>query len=123
MIRKWWAETEKGRGLLVWEYYLRGCYVDAVWFPEHSECGEHSGPEAARNHPIAGKRIFICEAKIQLTPELIGQALVYASFARREAADVLGVTIFAESGSHHLQLAARDFGLRVVMPDASADGA
>jgi hypothetical protein len=60
----------------------------------------------------------LCEAKLRLTPELIGQALVYGSFARRLGAKVQSIVIFAEKGSESLQEAAKELGLEVVMARA-----
>jgi hypothetical protein len=100
LIRRWWHEQHAGRGLMVWEYYLRGCYLDGMWFPEALAVGaEEPGLNAPSKFPIAGKRVTLCEAKVRLTPELIGQALVYASFARGLGALVERVVIFAKTGS------------------------
>ena len=119
LIRRWWHEQHAARGLMVWEYYLNGCYVDAVWFHDHSATGtEEQGLKAPIRFPIIGKPIVLCEAKVRLTPELIGQALVYGSFARRLGADVAGIVIFAKSGSHALVTAAEDLGLQVVLSEA-----
>ena len=106
----------------MWEYYLRGCYLDAVWFPDTAGSGEeYAGTNAASKYPISGRDVILCEAKIRLTPELIGQAVVYNSFAHREGARVRFVAIFAETGSDHLRIAADDLGLKVVLDNRTME--
>ena len=64
LVRRWWREVQGARGLLVWEYYLEGCYLDAVWFPEASEARvEASGMRAPIAHPLDGRPVVLCEAK------------------------------------------------------------
>jgi hypothetical protein len=116
LIRRWWQEKHGGRGRLVWEYYLGDCYLDAMWFPDVPEEGaEFSGKRAAKAFPIAGQSVVLCEAKVRLTPELVGQALLYGALARRAGADVRGITIFAESAKPAFVAAASDLGLEVVV--------
>ncbi|MEO8380272.1 MAG: hypothetical protein ABI779_11465 [Acidobacteriota bacterium] len=117
LIRRWWVEKKRSQGLLAWEYYLRGCYVDAVWFPDVDDSDEVFGTGMPLKYPINGKVIVLCEAKIRLTPELIGQALVYKSFAVREGAILREARIFADTGSDHLRTAACDLGLEVEIQD------
>ena len=105
---------------MVWEYYLAGCYLDAVWFPEaNGRENEASGLRAAARFPIAVVPVVLCEAKLRLTPELIGQALVYGAFARRIGANVRSIVIFAETArGSDLKAAAEDLGLTVVLPQS-----
>ena len=104
MIRRWWHETHQARGRLVWEYYIEGRYVDAIWFPNADEDGvEHSGLEAPKSFPIDGEEIVICEAKRVLNPELIGQAIVYTHLARKAGATVRETIVFAEIASRGMQ--------------------
>ena len=116
LIRRWWQEVHRGRGALVWEYYLGNCYLDAMWFPDTQNGGEFPGVGAPAAFPILGVPVVLCEAKRRLTAELIGQALVYRSFARRAGADVRSTTIFAETAHPEFKLAAEDLGLEVVLP-------
>jgi len=120
LIRKWWHEVHDARGRVVWEYYLGDCYLDAMWFPEASGRGtEISGLGGSARFPIAGVPVVLCEAKVRLTPELVGQALVYGSFARRIGADVRSIFIFAETArGSAFKTAAEDLGLNVVLPQA-----
>src|SRR5581483_9181288 len=116
LIRRWWNEVHGARGRLVWEYYLGDYYLDAMWFPEASERGiEHSGVGAPTLFPISGVPVVLCEAKLRLTPELIGQALVYGSFARRAGARVQSIVIFANEARPAFEAAAADLGLTVVV--------
>ena len=99
LIRGWWHEEQGAKGRLVWEYYLGDCYLDAMWFPDAAATGEEQpGTGAPKRFPLAGAGVVLCEAKQRLTPELIGQALVYGVFARRGGAEVRSTVIFAESG-------------------------
>lgn len=117
LSRQWWHECHQAHGRIVWEYYLGDCYLDAMWFPEASEHGvEAPGVGAPIKYPIAGARVVLCEAKLKLTPELIGQALVYGSLARRAGAYLLSIVIFAEQAQPTLMAAACDLGLEVVVP-------
>jgi hypothetical protein len=117
LIRRWWHH-QGGGGLLVWEYYLAGCYLDAVWFPEHpTAAGEQPGTRTAAKFPIEGRSVVLCEAKIRLTPELIGQALVYKTFAEKAGANVTRTVIFAREGRTELRIAAEKLGLEVVLLD------
>src|SRR5580765_8452637 len=108
LIRRWWHEQHNAQGRIVWEYCLEGCYADAIWFPDASEDGaEEPGRDTARRFPLAGVRIFLCEAKGTLTPELVGQALVYSEFARRAGARLEGTVVLSESGNAQMQEVAR----------------
>ena len=117
LIRRWWHQVHNARGCLVWEYYLGDCYLDAMWFPEAKEQGtEVSGIGAPTNYPISGMPVVLCEAKLRLTPELIGQALVYGVFARRAGAEVTSIVVFAETARPAFAAAAEELGLKVVLP-------
>jgi hypothetical protein len=117
LIRRWWHEKQGARGHIVWEYYLSGCYLDAIWFPESDDHGsEYPGLSAPAKFPIAGAPVVLCEAKVRLNPELIGQALVYGTFARRAGADVRSIMVFAETAPPAIRLAGEDLGLEVVLP-------
>ena len=116
LIRQWWHEEHGAKGRLVWEYYLSDCYLDAMWFPDADvEREEHAGTGAPRRFPLAGAGVVLCEAKHRLTPELIGQALVYSVFARRAGAEVRSTVIFAQAGGDAFKTAAEALGLRVVL--------
>ena len=116
LIRRWWHEVEHARGRLVWEYYLEGRYVDAVWFPGAPGAGEEcDGKNAPARFPLNGAEVVLCEAKRTLSPELVGQALVYAVFAVRARAQLRETIVFAETGDEAMRSAARDLGLTVVV--------
>jgi hypothetical protein len=116
LIRRWWQEDQGGHGRLVWEYYLGDCYLDAMLFPDAiDDVGEHPGTAGPSRFPIAGQRVVLCEAKLKLTPELIGQALTYSVFAKRAGALVSDTVIFARSGRLAFVSAAQELGLRVVV--------
>ena len=55
------------------------------------------------------------QAKLELTPELVGQALVYRQFALYAGALVRETLVFAEKGSASMRRAALDLGLTVVV--------
>jgi hypothetical protein len=117
LIRRWWHQVHGARGRLVWEYYLGDCYLDAMWFPEAVDDGaEYPGVGAPVKFPFAGLRVVLCEAKLRLTPELVGQALMYGAFARRAGADVRSIVIFAQDARPAFVSAAGDHGLQVVLP-------
>ena len=117
LIRRWWHEVHAARGRLVWEYYLGDCYLDAMWFPEADEtAAEYPGTSAPTRFPIAGATVVLCEAKLRLTPELVGQALMYGTFARRAGAEISSMVIFAETGKPAFVSAAKELGLEVVLP-------
>src|SRR5262249_11469636 len=114
MIRRWWHEEHSARGRLVWEYHLEGRFLDAVWFPDATDgAGEATGLRAAATHPIGGQPVVLCEAKVELTPELIGQALVYRVFAQRAGAEVRSTVLFVQTSVPALETAARELGLEV----------
>ena len=117
LIRRWWHEVHGARGRLVWEYYLGDCYLDAMWFPEAADDGaEYPGVSAPTRFPVAGSPVVLCEAKLRLTPELVGQALMYGAFARRAGAEVRSIVIFAHDAKPTFAAAAEDLGLQVVLP-------
>ncbi len=98
LIRRWWHDQHNARGRIVWEYDLEGFYADAIWFPNAPVNGaEEPGKGTARLFPLAGERIALCEAKATLTPEHVGQALVYSGFARRAGAELAEKTVFSQS--------------------------
>lgn len=116
LIRRWWHEVHEARGRIVWEYFLGECYADAVWFPETGGVGEeYPGTRASERFPIERQTVVLCEAKLRLNPELIGQALVYAVMARSAGADVRATVAFAERGSKSMVAAAKALGLEVVL--------
>ena len=116
LIRRWWHEQHNARGVLVWEYYLEGKYADAVWFPNASESGvERPGKQTAENFPLADQEVILCEAKADLTPEVVGQALVYTRFAKHAGARVVETIVFSETGGQPMRDAARELGLGVVV--------
>jgi len=122
LIRRWWHEVEQARGRLVWEYYLEGRYVDAVWFPCDSGArAESDGKDAPCRFPLKGAEVVLCEAKRTLTPELIGQALVYSVLAVRAQARLRGAIVFAEKGDDSMRQAAKALGLSVVVGTSSLE--
>lgn len=119
LIRRWWVEEMQSRGRLVFEFHLEGKYADAIWFPDaESELGEQDGKLAPARFPIAGEKIVLCEAKRALTPEVIGQALVYRAFATWSKAEVVETIVFAETASDSMRRAAAQLGLSVVVEPA-----
>ena len=95
-----------------------------MWFPEAEGHGiEMPGSAAPTRFPIAGVPVVLCEAKLRLTPELIGQALVYSVFARGAGAHVRSTVVFAESAQQPFVGAALDLGLEVVVSGADAPAA
>lgn len=116
IIRSWWYEKHSAQGLLVWEYYLNGKYADAIWFCEDAVSEvEEPGQNVSKRFPLEGRSIVICEAKKDLTRELIGQALVYSVFAKHAGANVLSTVIFAENAPADMIRAAEELGLEVVI--------
>jgi hypothetical protein len=116
LIRRWWHEEHKAQGRIVWEYHLEGRFADAIWFPNASAVAdEQPGKQSESRFPLANQEIVLCEAKAELTPELIGQALVYARFASRAGAIIKETVVFTESGSKSMQEVARELGLMVVV--------
>lgn len=92
--------------------YLEGRYLDAVWFPEAQATGqEEPGASAPERFPIEGEPVVLCESKLELGPELIGQALVYRQLALRAGALVQEVYAFAESGYAPMLEIAAELGL------------
>lgn len=123
LIRRWWHEVENAEGRLVWEYYLDGRYVDAIWFPDDpKDSVESDGKDAPGRFSLRNKKIILCEAKLELTPELIGQALVYSTFALNAHGKLGRTVVFAETGSDAMRRAAKQLGLWVVIgtEDATA---
>ncbi len=116
LIRRWWIEEQSARGLLVWEYYLNGRYADCFWFIDDMCHGqEASGHRATQLYPLKNQRVALCEAKVDLTPEVIGQALVYSRFAIRKGAQLEKIFVFSETGSKPMQDIAVDLGLEVII--------
>ena len=116
LIRRWWHEQHSAQGVLVWEYYLEGKYADAIWFPNTSESGvERPGKQTARSSPLADQEVVMCEAKADLTPEVVGQALVYTFFAKRAGARVAETLVFTETGGQAMREAASGLGLTLVV--------
>ena len=116
LIRKWWHEKHNAKGTIVWEYYLEGRYQDAIWLPHTIQSGiEENGQEAPKRHPLKDQEVILCEAKLTLTPELIGQALVYKQFALHAGAIVKECVIFSETANDSMIKAARELGLSPVV--------
>lgn len=116
LIRRWWHEVHGARGRVFWEYHLDGCYLDALWMPDAEDHGTESpGTEAPKAFAIDGVPVVLCEAKQRLSPELVGQALVYGVLARRFGAQVRSTVIFAEVARSPLKMAAEELGLEVVL--------
>ena len=115
LIRRWWHEQHAARGRLVWEYCLNGLYADAIWFPD-SDCSgvEETGKQSATRFPLNKSNVVLCEAKLMLTPELIGQALVYAWYIRKEGANLLDTVIFAGADPFNRSEVAAGLGITVV---------
>jgi hypothetical protein len=87
MIRKWWYEQHDARGCMAWGYCLHGLYADNIWFPNEPFTGkEEPGQQTGKRFPLEGKEVMLCEAKMILSPELIGQALVYSWYIKQEGA-------------------------------------
>ncbi|MCA9471739.1 MAG: hypothetical protein MRJ96_04505 [Nitrospirales bacterium] len=100
LIRRWWAEEQGSKGLLVWEYYIDGRYADCLWFLDDIRDGqEASGKQSSGTFPLTGRRIVLCEAKHDLNPEVIGQALVYSRFAIAAGGHLEKTIIFSETAS------------------------
>jgi hypothetical protein len=102
---------------MVWEYTLENRSVDAIWFPSVPSVGEeHNGKAAARRHPLKGVEVVLCEAKAAaLTPELVGQALVYRQFVLRAGAIVRDTVVFAPKADDAMRRAAAELGLTLVV--------
>ncbi len=116
LIRRWWHESMGACGILAWEYHMEGKYADAVLF-----CGdgvasaEESGPGLAKRFSLEGSEIILCEAKGELTPELVGQALGYTRFAIRAGANVRDTIVFAERGSEPMKRVTAELGLNLIV--------
>ena len=76
---------------------------------------EEPGERAAKRFPLKGNEVVLCEAKVSLTPGLIGQALVYKQFALRAGALVRETVVFAEAGARSLREVVQELGLTVVI--------
>jgi hypothetical protein len=115
LIRRWWHEVCGGTGEIVWEYCIQGYYADAIWFRHSSRHGhENPGTRTAERFPLDGQKIVLCEAKLKLSPELIGQALVYRSLFSRAGAIVERTVLFSEAAHPVLSSVANELGLEVV---------
>ena len=116
LIRRWWYETKGAQGRMVWEYYLEGKYADGIlFFGDQATAIEEPGDRAPERFPLDGTDIILCEAKGDLNPELIGQALVYSHFAIRAGAKLRDTIIFAENGSDSMKQVAAELGLTVMV--------
>jgi len=114
LIRRWWHEKQGLKGTLIWEYYLEGKYADAILIPGATESGaDYPGKSTSERFPLKGVEIILCEAKLDLTPEVVGQALVYTNFAKAAGAKVLGTIVFCEKGSDSMRRAAIELGLNL----------
>ncbi len=84
--------------------------------PEFSHVGvEESGGRAPDRFPLSGTEIVLCEAKLDLTPEVVGQALVYRQFISYAGATLRQTVVFSETGSDAMRRAASELGLLVVV--------
>ena len=116
LIRRWWHEQHDARGMIVWEYRLQGKWADAIWFPDEGvQAIEKPGRNTADLFPLKDRHIVLCEAKLELNPEVVGQALVYRQFALHAGADVENTFVFCESGSDSMKVAATELGLSLVI--------
>ncbi len=116
LIRRWWHTKNNAKGKLVWEYYLEGKFADAVWFFESLEHGvEKPGANTSKLHPLENENVIMCEAKMELTPEVIGQALVYTQFAKNAGANVIRTIVFCQNSSESMIKAATALGLETVI--------
>ena len=105
-------------GVLVWEYCLEGrFYADAVIFLDLVPTGaEMPGQQTAKRYPLKGARVVLCEAKAnELSPELIGQALVYRSIALACGAQVESTNVFAAADSPRMLAVAHEYGLKPII--------
>jgi hypothetical protein len=119
LIRRWWHEKQNRIGALVWEYYLEGKYADAIWFPHSNESGiDFPGKGTSEKFPLDGMEIILCEAKLDLTPEVVGQALVYTNFAKAAGAKVIDTIVFCEKGSESMMRVATELGLGLEISDS-----
>ena len=65
------------------------CYIDAVWIKDNSNHNkEFSGRKTRARFPVSGEHVVVCEAKMKLNPELIGQALTHSFLLERAGATV-----------------------------------
>jgi hypothetical protein len=117
MIRRWWHTTHGARGRIVWEYYFKSAWPDAIWFPNDACVGvEEDGQQAAVLFPIRGAEVVLCEAKMKLTSQLIGQAAVYTWVLKQAGAHVRETVIFAQADPSAIRGAAESLGFTVVVP-------
>jgi hypothetical protein len=122
LIRRWWTENQNRKGGLVWEYHIDGYYIDAVWFIDSADDGvEYPGVKTNSNFPIKDQNIVICEAKLRLTPELVGQALVYTELARRAGAKVKRTIVFYDEASPKMESVTAELGLDFERPTRAVE--
>jgi hypothetical protein len=115
LVRRWWNEEKGCAGTIVFEYYLEGFYADAIWFPDAvSDPTEHPGKSAPSLFPLNRNRIVLCEAKLILNPEVIGQALTYSQLALNAGAIVDEVIIFCENASSTMERVVTELHLSLV---------
>lgn len=109
---------------MVWEYYLKGRYVDGMLFYSVEGCeSEVSGLSATELFPLRGQEVILCEAKKDLNPEVIGQAIVYTRLALRAGANLRETVVLTERGSEPMQEVAMELGLTVVVRPLDCQGA
>ena len=97
---------------------MEGRSADAIWFPDAAvNCVEESGKESGKRFPLANQEIVLCEAKMALTPELVGQALAYSEFVRRAGGKLRETIVFAYSTDQSMQEAAESFGLTIILAE------
>jgi len=99
---------------MVWEYKLEERWADGILFlNDKAHALEEPGINTSMRFPLKGTEVIICEAKAALTPELVGQALVYSYLAVRAGAVVRETVVFAEEGTPAMKEAAAHLGLTV----------
>ena len=91
---------------------MEGRYQDTIWFPNMAgSCNEADGKNAPQLYPLKNQEVVLCEAKIDLTPELIGQALVYKQFAQHSGAIIKNCVIFSETAKEQMVCVAKELNL------------
>ena len=97
-------------------------YQDAILFPNSSGFGiEKDGKSAPQLHPLKNQEVILCEAKLDLTPELIGQALVYKQFAGHSGAIIKECVIFSETAKEQMINVAKELSLIPVVSSLSQE--
>ena len=88
-----------------------------MWFPNDECVGvEETGQRASVLFPVRGADVVLCEAKMELTSQLIGQAAVYSWVLKRAGANVRETVVFAQADPRAIRGAAESLGFTVVLP-------